>query len=121
MPGEEESADGDELVADAALADDAPGGLRVILQLLAEAADVPLEVVDLVGVLAAPHLGQQGVVRKHPSRVAGQVVEEGVFGWREPHRPPADGDGAAGGGYSPGGGAANLPPGRGGGLAAGGG
>src|SRR3989337_1914569 len=48
--------DGDELVADAALADDAPGGLRVVLQLLAEAADVHLQVVDLVGVLAAPHL-----------------------------------------------------------------
>src|SRR3989304_10477470 len=96
MPGEEESADGDELVADAALADDAPGGVRVVLQLLAEAAGVHLQVIDLVGILAAPHLGQQGVVRKHPSRVAGQMVEEGVFGWREPHRPPTDGDGAAG-------------------------
>src|SRR3989304_8526795 len=73
--------DGDELVADAALADDAPGGLRVVLQLLAEAADVHLQVIDLVGILAAPHLGQQGVVRQHPSRVAGQMVEEGVFGW----------------------------------------
>src|SRR3990172_4322526 len=63
--------DGDELVADAALADDAPGGLRVVLQLLAEAADVHLQVIDLVSVLAAPHLGQQGMARQHPSRVAG--------------------------------------------------
>jgi len=41
---------GDELVAHAPLADDAPGGLRVPLQLLAQAADVDLQVVDLVGV-----------------------------------------------------------------------
>src|SRR4030042_5980964 len=88
--------DSDELVADAALADDTSGGRGVTLHLLAQAADVDLQVVDLVGVFASPDLGQEGVVRQHSARVAGKVVEKGGLGRREAHWLGADGHSSAG-------------------------
>src|SRR3990170_4584332 len=83
---------GDELVADAAFADDLADVLRVALKLLAEAPDVHLQVVDLVGVLASPDLRQQGVVGEHAARVAGEMEQQRILRRCEADELTADGD-----------------------------
>lgn len=75
-----------EPVAHAMLGEDVLGIAGVVLQFGAQAADVDLEVVDLVGVLAPPHAGQQRLVGQHLTSVAHQVVEQAVLSGGQRHR-----------------------------------
>src|SRR3990172_10359719 len=70
---------GYKLVADAAFADDAARRLRIGLELLAQAPDVHLEVVDLGRVVAPPDLGQERVVRQDAAGVAREVEEQRIL------------------------------------------
>ena len=59
--------------------------LRIVAQLLAQPAHVDADVVDLVDVLATPHLREERPVLEHVSRVPDQVVEQLVLGGGEVH------------------------------------
>ena len=69
-----------EPVAHAVFGEDVFGLVGDLFKLVSPAADVALEIGDLVGVLAAPHAGQQGFVGHDPAGIAHEVVEQAVFG-----------------------------------------
>jgi hypothetical protein len=55
----------------------------VVAELVAEAADVDPQVVNLVEVLAAPDLGEQGPVLEHVTCVPHEVIQELVLRGRQ--------------------------------------
>lgn len=74
---------GDEPVSEPALGSDVAGRVGIITQLVAQPADVHADVVDLVDLLAAPHLGEERRVLEHVPRVSHKVIEQLVFGRRQ--------------------------------------
>src|SRR3990172_13258713 len=75
-----------EFVADAALADDRPDRARIAFQLLAQAADVHLQVVYLVGIFAPPDLREKRLMGQYAARISGQVEQERILRRRQADR-----------------------------------
>src|SRR4051794_8914597 len=73
----------EQAIADAGLGAQKARALRVLLELLAQARDVHVEVVIFVPVLRPPHFAQEHRVGDDAIRVAREREQQRVLRWRE--------------------------------------
>lgn len=70
---------GGEHITDAGLGDDVSGVVGIILQLLAQVADIRPQIFPFFLIFAAPDAGEQVPVQHHPAGVTHQMIEQLVF------------------------------------------